>query len=35
MIQKIINFNNVITKNINEHNPKWPKIPDYPCRISI
>ena len=31
----IINFDDVITNNIKEHNPKWPENPDYPRRISI
>ena len=35
VIQKIINFDDVIRKNIKEHNPKWPENPDYPRRISI
>ena len=31
-IQKNINFN-VVKKNIKEHNPNWPQIPDHPYRI--
>ena len=35
MIQKMINFDNVIKEETKEHNPNWPEIPDYPYRISI
>ena len=28
-------INDVVKKNIKEHNPNWPHIPDHPCRISI
>ena len=30
----MINFD-VTKENIEEHNPHWPQIPDYPCRILI
>ena len=33
--KKMINFDDVIKENIKEHNPNWPKIPDYQYRISI
>ena len=29
----MINFDEVIGKNAQEHNPHWPKIPDHSCRI--
>ena len=32
MIQKMINFDDVIKANIKEHNPNWPHIPDHPYR---
>ena len=35
MIQKMINFDNVIKEKIKEHNPDWPQIPDLPYRILI
>ena len=35
MILKRINFNDVVKKNIKEHNPNWPNIPDHPYRILI
>ena len=35
MIQKMINFDDLIKENIKEHNPNWPEIPDYPYRILI
>ena len=31
----MINFDYVIKENIKEHNPNWPQIPDYPCKILI
>ena len=31
----MINFDNVIGKNINKHNINWPQIPDHKCRILI
>ena len=31
----MINFDDVVTENIKEHNPKWPQIPDHPYRIII
>ena len=31
----MINFDNVTKENIEEHNPHWPQIPDYPYRILI
>ena len=36
MLQKIINFDDVTKKIIEDHNPNWPQIdhPDHPCRIS-
>ena len=33
MIQK--NFDDVTKKNIKEHNPNWPQIPDHSYRILI
>ena len=33
MIQKMINFDDVTKENIEDHNPNWPQIHDYPCRI--
>ena len=35
MIQKMINFDDVIKEEAKEHNPKWPEIPDHPYRILI
>ena len=35
MIQKMINFDNVIKEKIKEHNPDWPQIRDLPYRILI
>ena len=35
MIQKIINFDDVVKENIKEHNPNWPQIPDHSYRILI
>ena len=32
---KMINFDDYTNENIIEHNPKWPYIPDHPCRILI
>ena len=29
MNQKMINFDDVTKKNIKQHNPSWPQIPDY------
>ena len=29
----MIDFDNVTNKNKTEYNPKWPSIPDHPCRI--
>ena len=31
----MINFDNITTENIKEHNPNWPKISDLPYRILI
>ena len=31
----MINLNNIIIDNNNNHNEKWPHIPDYPYRILI
>ena len=31
----MINFDDAIKKNIEEHNPNWPHIPDHPYRILI
>ena len=28
----MINFDDVTTENIKEHNPNWPEIPDHPYR---
>ena len=30
-----INFDYITKKDIKEHNPNWPKIPDHPYRILI
>ena len=35
MIQKIINLDAVIKKNIKVYNPNWVQIPDHPYRILI
>ena len=35
MIQRITKFDDFSKENIKEHNPNWPKISDYPCRILI
>ena len=35
MIQRVINFDDVIKENIKKHNLNWPEIPDYPYRILI
>ena len=29
----MINFDDVIKKGTKGHNPNWPQIPGYPCRI--
>ena len=34
MIQKSINFDDVVKENIKEH-PNWPQIPDHSYRILI
>ena len=31
----MINLDNIINKNNNNHNEKWPHIPDHPYRILI
>ena len=31
----MFNFDYVTKKDLKEHNPKWPKIPDHPYRILI
>ena len=31
----MIDFDSVTTKNIKEHNPDWPQIPDHPYRVLI
>ena len=31
----MINFDDVLKENIQEHNRNWPQIPDYPYRILI
>ena len=31
----MINFDNYTNENKTEHNPKWPYIPDHPCRTLI
>ena len=31
----MIDFDNIRREKIKEHNPDWPKIPDYPSRILI
>ena len=31
----MINFDYIIKKDIKEHNPNWPEIPDHPYRILI
>ena len=35
MIQKMINFDDLIKENIKEHNSNWPEIPDHPYRILV
>ena len=35
VVQKKINFDDVVKENIKEHNPNWPQIPDRPYRILI
>ena len=35
MIQKLINFDDVVKENIKDHNPNWPKIPHHSYRILI
>ena len=29
------NYDHVTKENIKQHNPNWPHIPDYPCRILV
>ena len=31
----MINFDDVLTEDIKEHNPNWPQIPDHPYRVLI
>ena len=31
----MINFDDALKENINEHNPNWSQIPDHPYRILI
>ena len=31
----MINFDDLVKRNIKEHNPNWPQIPGYPYRILI
>ena len=31
----MLNFDDIVKKNIKEHNPNWPPIPDCSCRILI
>ena len=31
----MINFDDVNKKNIKDHNPNWPQIPDHPYRLLI
>ena len=35
MIQKMLNFDDVVKENIKEHNPNWSQIPVNLCRILI
>ena len=35
MVQKMITFDDVVRKNIKEHNLHWPQIPDHPYRILV
>ena len=35
MIQKMINFDDVIKEEAKERNPNWPDIPDHPYKILI
>ena len=35
MLQKKIDFDDVVKENIKEHNLNWPQIPDHSYRISI
>ena len=34
-IQKVINFDDIINRNVKELNPNWIQIPDHPYRILI
>ena len=31
----MVNFDDIARKNIKEHNPNWPQIPNYSSKISI
>ena len=35
MVEKMINFDDVVKENIKEHSSNWPQIPDHSCRILI
>ena len=35
IIQKMINFDDVMKENIKEHNPNWPQIPDHAYKVLI
>ena len=35
MIQKMINFDDVVKEETKENNSNWPQIPDHPYRILI
>ena len=35
MVQKMINFDDVVMENIKKQNPNWPQIPNHPYRILI
>ena len=31
----MFNFDYITKEDIKEHNPKWPEMPDHPCKILI
>ena len=33
VVQKMINFDDVVKENIKQHNPNWPQIPDHRYKI--
>ena len=32
---KMFNFHYIVKEDITEHNPNWPKIPNYPYQILL